>query len=355
MYGLMAKSYLAGQSGSQATSLDPVHIIDIDARPPAAVNDLTFLSLDRRVELTWRHNVEADTTGYEVWASQTPFSGYALKQTMENNRAVVGRLENFEPSYVKVRAFDRAGNRGAFSDFTEIVALPEPDLYHLPQPGPMLGGDLFASVLLTEAKSPYTVQSTLKVKPEATLYAAPGVVIRFMPDTMLSVSGGSIAIYGSANKGVRLEPVSVDSPPGSWGGVVLDNSGHALFQHTRIKKAATGLTVSYSQPLITHMVITESSQAGLYLQDSARPNITCSVITDNQGQGGMVVAGAGIAPSIRNTTFQNNSPFDVQNYAPLALDLTNNYWGAANPDEGKLLGEILWMPRLELPPDICGE
>ena len=355
MYGLIAKCYLTDPSGSRATALDPVHIIDIDARPPAAVDGLAVLSLDRRVELSWHHNSEADIKGYEVWKSQTPFSGYALRETMETNQAVVKELDNFKSAYAKVRAFDRAGNRGAFSTFAEILALPEPDLFDLPQPGPMLGGDLLTSVLLTEAMSPYTVQSTLVVKPGATLYAAPGTVLRFMPDTALSVSGGNVALYGSAQKGVRLEPFSMDSAPGSWGGVMLNNSKHALFQHTRIEKAAIGLTIFNSRPLISQMVIIGSSQAGLYLQDNARPNITCSNIVDNQGQGGMVVAGEGIAPSIQRTTFLNNHPFDVQNYAPIELDLTNNYWGAVNPADAKLLGEILWMPRLELPPGLCGE
>jgi hypothetical protein len=355
MYGLMAKSYLVDSFGSRATTLDPVHIIDIDARPPEAVEDLAYLSLDRRVELTWPHNIEKDIAGYEVWASHSPFSGYALTRTVEDHRAVIDTLENFEFSYAKVRAFDRAGNRGAFSAFTEVVALPEPDLFNLPQPGPVLGGDLTASVLLTEAKGPYTVQSSLVVKPDATLYVAPGVVILFMPGTVISVDGGNIAFYGSEKKGVRLRPVSNDGTPGSWGGVMLKNSGHALLRYTRIEKAATGLTISNSQPLITRMVITGSSQAGLYLQDNARPNITCSVISDNQGQGGLVVAGEGIGPSIKNTTFMNNTPFDVQNYAPIALDLTNNFWGFENHSQGKLLGQVLWMPRLDSPPDHCGE
>ena len=355
MYGLMAKSYLTDHSGSLASSLDPVHIIDIDARPPHAVEGLAYLSLDRRVELTWLHNKDEDIRGYEVWTSQTPFSGYTLTTTIENNQTFIDRLNNFEPTFAKVRAFDRAGNQGAFSTSAKVVSLPEPDLFDLPQPGPILGGNILESVLLIEAKSPYTVQSNLVVKPDTTLYAAPGVVIGFMPDTKLSVQGGNIALYGNAEKKVRLEPVASDSAPGSWGGVMLNNSGHALFQHTHIEKAATGLTIHSSQPLITNMVISGSSQAGLHLQDNARPNITCSIISNNQGQGGMVVAGEGIAPSIQNTTFLNNSPFDVQNYAPLELDLTNNFWGAANPGEGRLLGEILWIPILDSPPRHCGE
>ena len=355
MYGLMAKSYLLDSDGSRATALDPVHVIDIDARPPETVEGLAFFPLDRRVELTWHHNAEKDIAGYEVWASPTPFSGYALAHTIEDNRAVVDRLENFEPAYTKVRAFDRAGNLGTFSPFTEIVALPQPGLFALPQPGPVLGGTLAESVLLTEAKSPYTVQSTLVVTAGATLHVAPGVAMRFMPETALSVQGGNIALYGSARKRIRLEPVAADGKPGSWSGVMLDNSGHALFRHTRIEKAATGMTIFNSRPLITQTVISGSSQAGLNLRDNARPDIDCSVIADNQGQGGLVAAGEGIAPSIHNTAFLDNSPFDVQNYAPVTLDLTNNYWGDAPPEEGKFLGNILWMPRLDASPVGCGE
>jgi len=355
MYGLMAKAYLANRSGSRATSLDPVHIIDIDARPPRTVDGLAFLSLDRRVKLTWHHNVEKDIAGYEVWASQSTFSGYALARTIEDSSAVIDQLENFEPVFAKVRAFDRAGNRGDFSTFSKVVALPEPDLYELPQPGPMLGGALTTSVLLTEAKSPYTVQTTLVIERGATLHVAPGVALLFLPDTLLSVSGGNIAVYGKEKAPVRFGPVSTNSTPGSWGGVMLKNSGHALFQYTRIEHAATGLTIIASQPLITDTTITGSSQTGLHLNDNARPNITCSVISDNQGQGGMMVAGEGIAPVIRNTSFVNNTPFDVQNYAPVELDLTNNYWGTANPEKERFLGQVLWIPLIQSLPTRCGE
>lgn len=355
MYGLMSKAYLVSPSGSQVTTMDPVNIIDIDARPPDTVTGLTSFSLDQRVDLTWEQNIEEDLAGYEVWMSPSPLSGYALAIALEKNAAVIGQLENFEPAFVKVRALDTAGNRGCYSHFAEVIALPEPNLDDLPRPGPSLGGTVAASALLTKDRSPYTVQSDLVVKPGATLHIAPGVEIHFLPGTMLSITGGNIAVYGRENQLVRFSPVSANNTPGSWGGLLLDTSGHAVFKYALIENAETGITIINSQPLITHTTITGASQAGLHLKDNAKPSITCSVLSANQGQGGMVVEGEGIAPFIRNTSFVNNSPFDVQSYAPIELDLTNNYWGVESPGADKFLGQILWEPWLQSPPTRCGE
>jgi len=355
MYGLTSKAYLVSGSGAQVTAIDAVHIIDIDARPPSAATGLAFLSLDQRVELTWDQNAEDDLAGYEIWISQSPLSGYTLAMELEKNRAVIDQLENFEPVYVKVRALDRANNRGGFSRFAEAVALPDPDLYELPRPGPLLGGAITTSVLLAKDKSPYTARSDIDVKVGATLHIAPGVEIQFLPETGLSISGGSIAVYGRKNEPVRLGPTKANDAPGAWEGVVLNNSGHAVFRYSLIKHAAVGLTVINSQPVITHTIITGSSQVGLYLQKNAKPNIECSVLSANEGQGGIVVEGEGVAPIIRNTSFIGNTPFDVQNYTPIEVDLANNYWGPSNPGADRFLGQILWEPSLQAPPDHCGE
>jgi hypothetical protein len=353
VYGLLAKGYLVDDAGSQATAIDAAHTIDVDSLPPAAPVQVVAGPLDQRVQVGWAANEENDLTGYEIWSSATPLSGFAQTAASEKNGIVMAGLTNFEPVYVKIRALDRAGNAGDFSRPVRGVALPEPDLYDLPQPGPGLGGEIAGKVLLVADKGPFTVQSSLRVGAGAALYLEPGVEIRFAPETVLSVVGGDLMAYGNEKKPIRLVPAAAGDDAGAWQGVVLDGAGRSVLRHVVIDRAATGLTIGHSAPDIFAARITGSADAGLYLRDNARPNISCSTFSGNGGQGAMVIEGEGVHPIIRDNAFEQNEPFQVQSYTPLKVDLSGNFWGRPDPDSEWFMGDIQWQPVLTQRPGPC--
>jgi len=91
----------------------------------------------------------------------------------------------------------------------------------------------------------------------------------------------------------------------------------------------------------------------MLLMDNARPDVNCTVFDGNQGQGALVMEGAGLGPIMRNNVFVKNEPFNVQSYTPLQVDLTDNFWGTANPSAELFLGDILWQPALKGRPEAC--
>lgn len=354
-YGLLAKGYLLNSAGVQKTALDVVHTIDIDSRPPQAVAGLTTASLDGKLMVRWSPNNENDLAGYEVWSSPTPLSGYSLSVKSEKNEALVQGLENFSKIYIQVRAVDKAANQGRFGRYGEAVPLPEPGLLDLPQPGPVLGGPINEKILLLAEKSPYTVYSDLSVTFAGAVYLAPGVTLVFAPDTALVVDGGDLFAYGNSEKPIQFSSQSQSRQPGSWRGVVLNGAGRSDLRHVIIEGAVVGLTVRDSAPSITAATVRGCSQAGLHLKDRAKPNIVCSYFKDNEGQGGIVIEGEGIAPMIRNNVFEGNLPFQVQSYTPLKMNLSENFWGLADPQPEWFLGDIVWQPALSAPPGNCAE
>lgn len=352
-YGLIAKSYLVNAAGNQGTAIDAANTIDIDSQPPQPATGLKSASLDAKTKLQWKANIENDLAGYEIWTSATPLSGYQLRAKSENNATVLDGLANFDPIYVRVRAIDRATNTGEFSTHIKAVPLPEPELYSFPQPGPVLGGDISQKVLLVAEKNPYTVFSDVTVIAGGALYIEPGVEILFAPDTVLKIAGGDLLAYGQAGKPVRFTPKTAGSEPGAWQGVVLEKAQRALLRHVTIERAGVGLTINGSAPTIMSAIITQCSQAGLLLQDNAKPNVSCTLFKDNEGQGALVIEGEGLAPVIQNNVFDNNNPFQVQSYTPLQINLKNNYWGRSNPDQDWFLGRITWEPALLQAPSSC--
>ncbi|MCP3955255.1 MAG: hypothetical protein GY697_24000 [Desulfobacterales bacterium] len=352
-YGLTAMAYLVNSDSGQGRAIDPAHQLDIDSLPPEMVSGLATDSLDGKVKVLWMPNREDDLAGYEIWSSTTPLSGFTQAASSEKQTILLPDQENFNRFFVRVRAVDRAGNSGKFPPAAEAVALPVAGLYELPQPGPMLGGAIMDKVLLVAEKNPYTAGSGITVGPGATLYIEPGVEILFAPGAGLTIAGGEMLAYGHKDRPVIFGPKANNAQPGAWPGVVLDGAERVRLKYITIAKADTGLTVSNCAPEIQASTISQSAQAGMVLMDNARPNVSCSVFSGNQGQGALVMEGAGLGPIIHNNIFEDSDPFHVQSYAPLQVDLTGNFWGTASPAAELFLGNILWKPALADRPDAC--
>lgn len=351
-YGLTARGYLVAVSGAQARRVDPGPVLDIDARPPAPPADLAAEALDRRLRLAWTESPDADLAGYEVFVSPSGLTGFALAAASEHGTAEVAGLENFIPVFVRVAARDRAGNLSEMSPYVKAAPLPDPALAGLATPGPVLEGVLRDRVLLRADTGPFLVRDTLVVGRGAALHVEPGTVLRFAPGAGLAVRGGDLAVYGTANRPARLIPADAAAPPGSWAGVVLEGGGRTSLDHAEILGAEVGITVRQASPALRGVRILGCSQAGLLLDEGARPVITCSRLSGNAGMGGLVAQGAGLAPSLTATAFTDNEPFDVQNFAPTELDLAGNWWGGAIAGP-KVLGPARTRPALPFPPADC--
>jgi len=355
-YGLTSKAYLVNALGDQGIRIDVANTIDIDARPPGAPGSVTTEALNNKIKLDWPTNSEKDLKGYQIWASASPISGYHQTGFSEKNTNVLDGLPNFDPIYIKVRAVDQADNHGPFSQQVAAIPLPEPGLHDLPQPSALMDGDIETSILLVREKSPYDIASDLRILPGATLYTEPNVELHFAPNTALIVDGGSFVAYGEKERPVRLVPNAGEAAlPGTWKGLVIRQAPRVRLRHVTLTGAATGVTVIDSSPEIYAATISKCSQAGLYLKSNARPDITCTRFVSNGGQGAIVIEGQGVSPKIRQSTFIQNEPFQVQSYAPMVIDLRENYWGVPDPSPESFLGDIQWEPALSAPPDMCGD
>jgi len=352
-YGLVSKAYLVNALGDQGTRIDVANLIDIDANPPGVPSALISEALNRKVKLNWEPNPEKDLKGYELWTSQSPISGFNLAKFSEANHYLLEDQPNFNSVYIKIRALDQADNAGPFSPTVSAIPVPEAHLYKLPQLDASLGGNLTTSHLLIREKSPYEVISDLYIKDGAILYMEPGVQLRFAADTSLIVDGGGLVVYGDQDRPVWFLPMSIQAPPGSWSGLVLKHSSQVRLRHLNLVHATHGITIEDSSPEIYASTIRGCSQSGLYLRSHAKPEIICSTLTGNGGQGALVIEGEGVAPKIRQSILTHNKPFHVQSYTPMIIDLRENYWGTTTPDPDLFLGDVTWEPVLPAPPSDC--
>jgi hypothetical protein len=299
--------------------------------------------LNNKIELNWTASDEPDIALYEIWSSPTPKSGFTLLARQESGRYMIEGQTNFEPVYIAIRAVDKAGNEGGFTQPVKAVALPHPDLYAFAQPGPVLGGAVEESILLRAAKGPFIVETNLIVGPRGAIYAEPGTTILFRPDAGLTVNKGGLFLYGQSDKPIVLKPETATAPSGSYQGITMIDVPGGILTHVRIARASTGLKLVKSSPSVSHTEITGSSQAGIDLGDGAGPEITACYVHSNEGMGGILIAGEGLSPKIHGNIFENNTPFQVQSFVPVQIDLRNNYWGSPEPTPDMFLGEGLLL------------
>ncbi len=352
-YGLLAAGRLTTPRGGLARRVYTTRRINVDAVPPAAPQGLASQPLDRKVALRWTASPEPDLARYEVLLSPTAISGYAVVHTTEEPKALLDDLTNFQPVYLRVAAVDKAGNRGKPGSPIRTAPLPEPGLDTLPSPGPILGGEIREPVLLARNKGPFVVQRDVRVLPGGALHVEPGTTLRFAPGTALRVVGGELLLHGQGDNPIHLEAASPNASPGSWTGVVVDRTKRTALRHVVIRHATVGLRVRHATLELFNVSLLGADQAGLLLEDGANLTILCSTLADNRGMGGVVAQGQGIASRIRDTVFQDNQPFHVQNHAPLQLDLSGNFWGDHAPSGRLFLGDVLTEPRLTVLPESC--
>jgi hypothetical protein len=86
------------------------------------------------------------------------------------------------------------------------------------------GGDVTANRNLTKVCSPYTITDDINVNGNATLTIEPGVVLRFDPDTILSIgynSSAKLSAMGTAVAPITFTSSNTTPGAGDWAGVQL--------------------------------------------------------------------------------------------------------------------------------------
>ena len=344
--GITATARTSRSGGGRAETVLAAPGVILDTTPPGPPSSLAARPLDGRLQLSWTAPAEADLAQYEVHLSATPLDGFFKFTDTQNAEAVVDNLLEFEPAHIKVRAVDKAGNQSEFTPVLTFTPVPDPAIRAVPDPGPLLSGELHARVILRAAMSPYTVQDDFIVGPGGVLYVEPGVTLLFASGAALRIQGGELLVFGRSDKPVLFQPQAQERRPGAYQGLVLDKAARAVLNHARIEYASTGIYIRNCSPELTAVAITHSAQAGLHLADHAKPLVRCSLIQDNEGMGGLVAEGAGVAPRIHDNAILGNAPFQVQNFSPLLLELSGNFWGNNGSADELFVGDIHFDPSL---------
>lgn len=337
---IMARGKLEVEHRGATEIVDAVNLVDVDAMAPSPPAGPRMEKVENGLILRWEASPEPDVLGYAVEVSESPMEGWRMADKTTKTSMPFMDLENFTELHARVRAFDLAGNLSEPSVAVSGRSEPEDDLRSAESS--ILEGKVEGRLLLKAERSPYTVRKTLTVLKESALVLEPGVTLRFQPEAGLVIDGGVLLAYGRAEAPIVFEPSSE-----LFEGLTVQHGGGAVIQRTIIRGARVGLRVAGASPTLESVSITNCAQAGLLLGEGAKPILACCRVAENTGMGGLVVEGLDVAPRVRQSVFEDNLPFNVQNHSPLHLDLERNYFDGATP---KTLGPVELEPMLTTPP-----
>ncbi len=359
---VVVTGYLSDDAGNTTSWVDATRTVTLDTTPPDAPKNLTATGRDNRVVLNWDKNTEDDLSGYIVYRSETPLSGFKkIGQTefatFEDKNAI-----NLKTGYYKISAIDLTGNKSNNEGPVTGTAVP---------PGPTyVKGKLENNTIWYAGASPYIIEEAVIVSERCSLLIEPGTIIK-SSGSGLVIRGGIIA-SGSKTQVITF----LSGNENIWEGITFDSvkGDKNLLAFCRIKDAAIGVEIKssspeirncefvkndigikiiggFSNPQIEKCIIHDNSSTGIEIIDGARVSITNNRINNNNNtglliqdagsvsvKGNLIINNKGCGIVVKNSqaaisknNIYDNVPSDMRGaFHGKAADADDNWWGKAD-------------------------
>ncbi|MBT7696418.1 MAG: DUF799 family lipoprotein [Desulfobacterales bacterium] len=359
--------YLSGGAGNVSRWVDALGSVTLDTRPPDTPALMNAKGGANVVTLNWKKNKEGDLSGYIIYRSRTPLSGYKSLGRTEFSGFKDKDAENLTEYFYKISAVDKAGNESSQSDYIKGMGIPS---------GPThVSGTIDENTTWFFGSSPYIIDDTVVVNEKAALLIESGTQI-ISNGKGLVIRGGLIA-KGEEKQTIIFEAVTKDiSGKNVWDGIIFDNtkSKTNTLEFCRISQASVGVTClssspeirnsafvgnnsgidisgGFSKPEIDKCLIMDNISTGINISDGSEPLISDNRIVNNK-KSGLLITNAGSCVISSNTIQGNqrsgivvknsqakisynnvydNLPYNIEgSFEGAAVDARNNWWGEAD-------------------------
>jgi len=354
--------YLDSGMGNPTRWVDALGTITIDTQPPEPPQNIIAIGRENSVTVSWDENKEKDLSGYILYKSETPLSGFVNIDQTEFTHFEDRQATNLKTYYYKVSAIDRAGNESEQKSIVPGTAVPA---------GPTpVSGTIDQHTTWYAGASPYIIEDTVIVSQNAILTIEPG--------TRIKSNGSGIMIKGGIlAKGLEKQIITFESnTEKSWKGIAFQQAkgSESIMAFVRISGAAVGvdchssspvlkndewvnnqiglrISGGYAIPQIEANLIHQQNGAAVVINDGAAPKVTANHIQNNRKEGliiekagsvllknNRIVNNAGTGIRIKDSSVKiiendiyDNHPYNIAgDDQGKAIDADRNWWGSAN-------------------------
>ncbi len=261
-------------------------------------------------------------------------------------------------------------------------------------PQPVLQGELHGQLTW---QGEVHLQGNVILAEDVVLTIAPGTKVVFLPldpsQDILSehpyfpgselIVRGQILAKGSPDAPIQFQYVDPAGEPGSWGGVNIEQSKRAIFDHCIFRQADSAIHARESWVVVENSLFAENlvgirfnttnilieknllHDNGAAIRFHFGSPVICKNEIRNNGKG-LFITSDPRDYTIENNSFLNNSPYQVSlgEAVPDTVVLRNNYWGEETADtlssrlyDGRIdewLGIVDFLPMRDAPDPDAG-
>lgn len=311
---------LENEQGVASSFVSPFGLLTVDNEAPSGVTELSVVSRDGGIQLTWTPSSSADARQVVI---TTP-DGKSISASAMDSTAVISGLTNFVDSEIFVAVEDIAGNLSQPQRLIGIAA-PDPRFATATDADNVLPAFIRGVQRLRASRSPYYLSQPTTIATDGALIVEPGTVIELSKGSKLTVLG-AFAAYGT-----KAAPIQVATKNNSRVGefLVLSSTAPSHVAGLSSEQVNLPIQVTSGAPDLIDNTLDQTFNA-IVVSGASKPTLRGNVISRATAAG--VIVSDQAQPIFESNTFTDNEPFHIQNGSTFPINVKGNAFSpAASP------------------------
>ena len=311
---------LENEQGVASSFVSPFGLLTVDNEAPSGVTELSVVSRDGGVQLTWTPSSSADARQVVI---TTP-DGNSVSASAMDSTAVISGLTNFVDSEIVVAVEDLAGNLSQSQRLVGIAA-PDPRFATATDADNVLPAFIRGVQRLRASRSPYYLGQPTTIATDGALIIEPGTVIELSKGSKLTVLG-VFAAYGTKAAPIQLATKN-NSRVGEF--LVLSSATPSHVAGLSSEQVNLPIQVTSGAPDLIDNTLDQTFNA-IVVSGASKPTLRGNVISRATAAG--VIVSDQAQPIFESNTFTDNEPFHIQNGSTFPINVKGNAFSpAASP------------------------
>ena len=311
---------LANEQGVASSFVSPFGLLTVDNEAPSGVTELSVLSRDGGIQLTWTPSSSADARQVVI---TTP-DGKSVSASAMDSTAVISGLTNFADSEIVVAVEDIAGNLSQPQRLIGIAA-PDPRFATATDADNVLPAFIRGVQRLRASRSPYYLGQPTTIATDGALIIEPGTVIELSKGSKLTVLG-AFAAYGTKAAPIQLATKN-NNRVGEF--LVLSSATPSHVAGLSSGQVNLPIQVTSGAPDLIDNTLDQTFNA-IVVSGASKPTLRGNVISRATAAG--VIVSDQAQPIFESNTFTDNEPFHIQNGSTFPINVKGNAFSpAASP------------------------
>ena len=303
---------LENEQGVASSFVSPFGLLTVDNEAPTGVTELSVVSRDGGVQLTWTPSSSADARQVVI---TTP-DGKSVSASAMDSTALISGLTNFADSEIVVAVEDIAGNLSQPQRLIGIAA-PDPRFATATDADNVLPAFIRGVQRLRASRSPYYLGQPTTIATDGALIIEPGTVIELSKGSKLTVLG-AFAAYGTKAAPIRLATKN-NSRVGEF--LVLSSAAPSHVAGLSSDQVNLPIQVTSGAPDLINNTLDQTFNA-IVVSGASKPTLRGNVISRATAAG--VIVSDQAQPIFESNTFTNNEPFHIQNGSTFPINVKGN-------------------------------